>query len=168
MFGDTIICREITKADLPAVLRLYGQPKFDDGDVLTLNVAEQIYARMISYPDYKIYVATHADSIVGTFALLIMDNLGHMGTPSAILEDVAVDPAWQNLGIGKLMMKYALELCAEKGCYKAVLSSNLKRDRAHAFYESLGFERHGYSYRIGISEVTRLTDSATVRPIEPK
>ena len=35
-----------------------------------------------------------------------------------------------------------------KGCYKLVLSSNAKRERAHAFYESLGFERHGYSFRI--------------------
>jgi hypothetical protein len=48
------------------------------------------------------------------------------------------------------MMKYALRICGEKGCYKAALSSNLKRERAHAFYESLDFERHGYSYRIGI------------------
>lgn len=71
-----------------------------------------------------------------------------------------------NLGVDKLMMKYALELCAEKGCHKAVLSSNLKRDRAHAFYESLGFERHGYSYRIGTSKATRLADSAKVCPIE--
>lgn len=39
-------------------------------------------------------------------------------------------------------------LAHKKGCYKAALSSNLKRERAHAFYESLGFERHGYSFRI--------------------
>jgi GNAT superfamily N-acetyltransferase len=47
-----------------------------------------------------------------------------------------------------MMMQHALELCREKDCYKAVLSSNLKRERSHAFYESLGFERHGYSYRV--------------------
>ncbi len=83
-----------------------------------------------------------------TFALLVMDNLGHLGAPSAIIEDVAVDPRWQGHGIGKKMMEHALELYREKGCYKAVLSSNLKRERAQAFYESLGFERHGYSYRV--------------------
>ncbi len=27
------------------------------------------------------------------------------------------------------------------------LSANMKRAKAHAFYESLGFERHGYSFR---------------------
>ena len=50
--------------------------------------------------------------------------------------------------VGKALMRHVLQLCGEKGCYKAVLSSNLKRQRAHAFYESLGFERHGYSYRV--------------------
>lgn len=45
-------------------------------------------------------------------------------------------------------MEKALEICLEKGCYKATLSSNLKRGRAHAFYKSLGFEIHGYSLQI--------------------
>lgn len=33
------------------------------------------------------------------------------------------------------------------GCYKVVFSSNLKREGAHAFDESLNFEHHGYSFR---------------------
>ena len=47
------------------------------------------------------------------------------------------------------MMRFALDRCRAKGCYKLALSSNAKRERAHAFYESLGFERHGYSFRVG-------------------
>jgi GNAT superfamily N-acetyltransferase len=58
---------------------------------------------------------------------------------SAIIEDVVVDPIFQGRGIGKMMMKYALDLASQEGCFKAVLSSNLKRHRSHAFYESLGF-----------------------------
>ena len=80
-----------------------------------------------------------------------MDNLAHLGTPSAVIEDVPVDPALQGRGIGREMMQFALELAAANGCYKATLSSNLKRGRAHSFYESLGFERHGYSFRIDVA-----------------
>jgi len=47
-------------------------------------------------------------------------------------------------------MQYAIERAYEYGCYKAVLSSNLKRKKAHAFYDSLGFERHGYSFRVDL------------------
>jgi GNAT superfamily N-acetyltransferase len=90
--------------------------------------------------------------IVGTFALLIMDNLGHFGVPSAVIEDVAVAPGWHGRGVGKTMMRYALTVAGTAGCYKAMLSANLKREQAHLFYDSLGFERHGYSFRVTTQE----------------
>lgn len=140
--------RPALASDLPAVLRLYARPAIDDGDVLPLADAQRIWERMASYPNYKSYVAVQGERVVGTFALLIMDNLGHLGAPSAVVEDVAVAPACQGHGIGKAMMRHAIILAAESGCYKLALSSNLKREKAHAFYDALDFERHGYSFRI--------------------
>jgi ribosomal protein S18 acetylase RimI-like enzyme len=140
--------REATEADLPAVLALYAQPQIDDGEVLDLEDAREIHARFALYPDYALYVVEERGEIVGSFALLIMDNLGHLGAPSGVVEDVVVAPSRQGRGIGKQMMAFAIERCHERGCYKLALSSNLKRERAHEFYESLGFERHGYSFRI--------------------
>lgn len=145
--NETVSCRVATQADLAEILRLYAQPDLD-GKALSLPEAERLFERIEQYPDYKLYVAEREGRIVGTFALLIMPNLGHWGTPSGVIEDVAVDPACQGQGIGRIMMQHALQVCGEKGCYKAALSSNLRRKRAHAFYESLGFERHGYSYRM--------------------
>jgi GNAT superfamily N-acetyltransferase len=145
-----VFCREASKEDLPYVIGLYSQPDLDNGKVLSLTDAERIFERMARYPDYKIYVAAFEERIVGTFALLIMDNLSHMGAPSAVIEAVAVDPEWQARGVGKRMMHYTIEVAVEKSCYKTVLSSNLKRERAHAFYESLGFKRHGYSFRVDV------------------
>jgi len=148
--SDSLSFRAASKADLPDVLRLYAQPDLDDGQMLSVADAERIFERMSQYPNYKLYVAVAAKRVVGTFALLIMDNLAHLGTPSAVIEDVAIDPALQGRGIGREMMRYALDLAGANGCYKATLSSNLKRGRAHSFYESLGFERHGYSFRIAV------------------
>jgi GNAT superfamily N-acetyltransferase len=91
--------------------------------------------------------------IVGTFALLIMDNLGHLGAPSAIVEDVMVAPAAQGHGIGQAMMEFARRKGIEKRCYKLVLSSNAKRERAHKFYEQLGYERYGYCFRLDLEGV---------------
>ncbi len=148
--NDAIICRRAAKTDLPEVLNVYAQPDLDDGARLSLPEAERLFERMERYPDYHLHVAVWEGKIIGTFAMLIMDNLGHLGAPSAIIEDVAVDPKYQGQGVGKTMMEYAFRICKEKGCYKATLSSNMKRERAHAFYESLGFERHGYSFRLEI------------------
>ena len=145
--------RPAVKADLPAVLQLYAQPEFDNGSVLSLAQAEALFERMQGYPDYHLYVTEMDGQIVGAFALLIMDNLGHLGAPSGVVEDVAVDPACQGQGIGTAMMRWAIDYCRNKGCYKLALSSNLKRGRTHAFYESLGFERHGYSFLIRLGEL---------------
>jgi len=153
-----ISCREATKSDLPGILRLYAQPELDDGNVLAINDAEMIFQRIRSYRNYKLFVAVREGAVVGTFALLIMDNLGHRGAPSAIIEDLVVDHLCQGQGIGKDMVAFALQQATQTGCYKAMLSSNLKREHAHRFYESLGFERHGYSYRINIQQDTKAVD----------
>lgn len=148
---SALTIRPATEADLPAVLGLYAQPGMDDGAMLPLNEAKALFARFARYPDYVLYVAEHAGAVVGTFALLVMDNLGHMGAPSAIVEDVVVDPDRQGLGIGAQMMRFAMAQAAAKGCYKLVLSSNAKRVRAHEFYENLGFRRHGVSMHVDLT-----------------
>jgi len=150
---DTLIIRDADRHDLPGVLALYAQPDLDDGIILPLHDAERIFARFARYPDYTLYVAEQDGRIVGSFALLIMDNLGHLGAPSAIIEDVVVGPVLHGRGIGRAMMRFAMTRANEKHCYKLVLSSNAKRERAHKFYEQIGFERHGYSFRIMFDEV---------------
>ena len=148
--ADAIHIRAAATADLPGVLALYAQPGMDDGRVLPIQDAEHIFARFARYPDYTLYVAEADRQIVGSFALLIMDNLGHLGAHSAIVEDVVVDPALHGNGVDQTMMRFAMARAREKRCYKLVLSSNAKRERAHAFYESLGFERHGFSFRVAV------------------
>ena len=146
--------RPATDADLPAVLSLDAQPDLDDGCVLPIIDARRLFARFKQYPDYTLYVADRGGLIVGSFALLVMDNLGHLGRPSAVVEDVAVAPATQGRGVGRAMMDFARHKSAEKGCYKLTLSSNARRERAHAFYESLGFERYGYCFRLDLAPVS--------------
>lgn len=119
-----------------------------DGASTSLQTARATFAEARRMPGYTLYVAESGGNVVGTFVLLIMPNIGHCATPSALLDNVAVAPAQQGQGIGRAMMRFALQTCAQAGCYKVTLSSNLHRDDAHAFYDKLGFERHGYSFRI--------------------
>ncbi|WP_342748417.1 GNAT family N-acetyltransferase [Solemya velesiana gill symbiont] len=104
-----IQCRRANKQDIPEILSLYAQPDLDDGRMLSTSEADDIFNRMAAYPGYAIYVAEADNGIVGTFALLIMDNLAHLGAPSAVIEDVAVAPELQGQGIGRKMMTFALE-----------------------------------------------------------
>jgi GNAT superfamily N-acetyltransferase len=148
MTEPRLTIREAANADLPAVLTLYAQPDLDNGKVLSTADAEALYAQFARYPHYKLFVAEQNGRIVGSYAFLFMHNLGHLGAPSAIVEDVVVDPKSQGSGLGQAMMRHAVEKARALGCYKLMLSSNAKRERAHVFYEQLGFDRHGYSFRI--------------------
>ena len=103
---------------------------------------------MKQYPDYKIYVAKINDRIVGTFSLLIIDNIVHLGQRSGLVESFVVHSDYRSKGIGKVMMEFALKKCKEANCYKMCLSSNKVRERAHKFYEKLDFKKHGYSFLI--------------------
>jgi len=147
---DQLLIRKATTTDLPAVLILYAQKDIDNGDVLSLEEAKTAFSKFGLYPNYSLYVAEIADKVVGTFELLIMDNLAHKGKPSGIVEDVVVDAEYQSQGVGRQMMEYAIDVCRKNGCYKMALSSSLKRESTHQFYENLGFEKHGFSFLIEI------------------
>lgn len=144
----TLDKRQALPADIPAVLALYAQPDFDNEKVLDSDAAQQVFAQFVRYPNYRLFVAIKDSAVVGSYALLIMHNLAHCGTPSAIAEDVVVAPASQGQGIGRQMMAHALSEARRAGCYKLALSSNRKRTQSHAFYESLGFDQHGLSFVI--------------------
>jgi GNAT superfamily N-acetyltransferase len=148
VMDDLLSLRVATRHDLPRILDLYARAL--DGKALAVADAERLFERIRSYPDYQLYLAEYGDRLAGTFALLIMDNLGECGTPSGIVEDVVVEPEVQRHGVGRAMMEHAMAICRQKGCYKMMLSSNLARSGAHAFYESLGFEKHGYSFRVDL------------------
>jgi len=140
-----LIIRKATLDDVKNILNIYAEA-LDNGKVITVEKAQEIFLKQQQYPDYQVFVAVHEQQTVGTFALLIMENMAHNGTPSAVVEDVGILPSMQGKGIGKLMMEFALKYSKEKGCYKMSLSSNLRREKAHQFYESLGFNKHGFSF----------------------
>lgn len=155
MMSREITIRQATSDDLAEIMQLYAQPQYDDGSVLDTESATSIFERTNQYPFYKFFVARDASDVLGVYSLLVMDNLGHLGSKSAIVEGVAVAPQAQGEGVGAAMMKHAVQIARECGCYKLVLSSNLKRKGAHAFYERLGFRQHGVSYVVDFAaEVT--------------
>ena len=144
--------RTAEKDDLEKILELYKGLTEDPDDKITLEEAEEKFNKLRTYPEYKIYVAEYGNEIAGTFALLIMDNLAHRGEPSSIVEDVVIKKGLQGKGLGKEMMKFAMEISRQEGCYKMVLSSHLRRESAHNFYESLGFEKHGFSFVVNLTK----------------
>ena len=143
---EKVTIRVATQRDLPELLELYRQLDPEGSPVFPLAEAENIFETINKYPDYQVYVARRHGKTLGTFALLIVDNLAHLGSRYGIVEDVVVTADCRGMGIGRQMMRFAMQKCHAAGCYKLVLSSNKKRVDAHRFYKKLGFRQHGYSF----------------------
>ena len=147
-----VIIREDGESDWPSILPLYGQLGMDEGSILTLEQARTRFRRLERHPDYKLCAAAMEGGIQGVMALLIMDNLGHRGAPSALVEDVVVRRDRRGRGIGREMLRFAVNRARDKGCCKLALSCNKERKEAHRFYEYLGFKQHGYSFIVEFTD----------------
>ena len=145
---DEITIREAMEEDIPVVLDLYSAAGIGGGDNFNPAEGRLHFAELRRYPSLRVFIALINQTIIGTYELLIMDNMAKRGRRSGVVEDVAVHPEHQGQGVGRAMMEHALEQCRLANCYKITLSSNLNREAAHRFYDSLGFEKHGYSFRI--------------------
>jgi GNAT superfamily N-acetyltransferase len=143
-----VTIREAVESDLPGVLRAYREAGIDGGVSFTADEAREHFVCLRAYPSYRVFVALAGGLMAGTYALIVLDNLAKRGAKAGVVEDVAVLPAFQGQGVGRAMMAHAMEECRRTGCYKMTLSSGLAREGAHRFYDALGFERHGYSFRI--------------------
>ena len=56
------------------------------------------------------------------------------------IKRLVVDEEYRGKGIGKNIIRKAIELSKNENCYKVILQSGMKRERAHTFYEKLGFD----------------------------
>ncbi|QTN23758.1 GNAT family N-acetyltransferase [Rhizobacter sp. AJA081-3] len=143
-----LLIRPALPADLPQVLALCRQLDLPGEPALSDRQAQAHFEALTAGDRHRIYVAEQQGQVVGTFALNFVGGLAHSARDSGIVEDVVVAPLLRGTGVGKKMMDFAMRECAARGCYKLVLSSHLQRDRAHSFYEGLGFRKHGFSFLI--------------------
>jgi ribosomal protein S18 acetylase RimI-like enzyme len=58
----------------------------------------------------------------------------------SIIEDVVVDEQRRGRGIGKALVRYAIELARQAGASGVSLTSNPQREAANRLYQSMGFE----------------------------
>ena len=85
----------------------------------------------------RLYLAKEGDHIHGMLSLVVF------GIPTgtkAWVEDVVVDDGARGKGVGKSLMRHAMEQAKKLGAKAVDLTSRPSREAANKLYQSLGFE----------------------------
>ena len=122
--------RPCTTHDRAGVIALWERVFPDDPPH---NASAKVFDAKLAMHDDMLFVATDADSIVGT-AMAGYD--GHRGW----LYTVAVSPGHRRCGIGTALVRHAASALRTVGCIKVNLQIRATNTAVRRFYESLGFE----------------------------
>jgi GNAT superfamily N-acetyltransferase len=128
----------LTENELSSLLELYKQLIPND-DLTTDAVSKSVWENMKKH-DIKHFVARENGKLIASCCLYILPNLTRGGRPIGFIEYVIVNARHKRKGIGKNIMKNAIDYAKEQNCYKAVLQSGNNRTEAHEFYEAIGFD----------------------------
>ncbi|MEM8760501.1 MAG: GNAT family N-acetyltransferase [Pseudomonadota bacterium] len=134
--------REATAADLPEITALLaddglGRNREEPGD----PVYAAAFARMQAQPGNIVLVATGPDgALLGCLQLTIIHGLSRRGMTRAQIEGVRIAASARGAGLGRQLMEAAIARARMAGCGLVQLTSDKRREDAHRFYNSLGFE----------------------------
>ena len=96
--------------------------------------------------DTDILLCAEADGrIIGFSACAVVNNLWQAGRIGYVYAMV-VDEERRGFGIGTGLMRSVLEAARALGLKRVELDSGFPREKAHAFYTGLGFEKRAYLF----------------------
>jgi GNAT superfamily N-acetyltransferase len=141
--------RLATEKDIPRILELYKQLSFNPEEYRAppLKDCRKVFKETAKVPGYSLLVAEENGEVIGTTVLSIVPGFAHGTRSFAVVEYVVVDEKKRSQGVGKVLMEYCKKLAKEAGCYKIMLTSDKRRERAHRFYNSAGFEASAEGFR---------------------
>lgn len=95
---------------------------------------------------HNVYLVAEADEeVIGYIACHGQILLHHMNWVYEIHE-LYVDAAYRGKGLGKVLLTQLEAVLAKEEYDTLEVASNLKRERAHAFYRDNGFEQSHYKF----------------------
>lgn len=109
-------------------------------------MSEQIKIDKISDKGFKFELLKQGEKVARARLYVLHNDLHKM--PFGFMEDVFVKEDFRGQGYGTRIVKALIEKAKTEKCYKLIGNSRLSKEKVHHFYEKLGFERHGYEFRM--------------------
>lgn len=126
---------------------------------VVFNLLNELYDNKIQYPvfikkykaclnDSNFYgiVAEENDRVVGVLIARLINRLVKE-KDRLFIDDFIVNKNFRSKGIGKLLLKDAIDYAIKKDCETVELTSYITNENAHRFYENNGFVKKHYEFK---------------------
>ncbi|MFI0794163.1 GNAT family N-acetyltransferase [Micromonospora rubida] len=136
-----VIFREAVRADLPAVIALLADDMLGKARDFTEvdEPYERAFADISADPRNHLVVADEDGALVGCMQITYIPGLGRHGAERSLIEAVRVRSDRRGQGLGREMMRWAIDQAERRGCALVQLTTDKSRTDAHRFYRTLGF-----------------------------
>lgn len=124
--------------DAEALDRLYRELHPAD-PIHEIEHLHAVLLEVLASPYFEVIVAEKGGEVVSTCYLNVIPNLTYGAVPYALLENVVTLASCRRQGIGRKLVRHALERAWQRGCYKVMLLTGSQREAVHDFYRSCGF-----------------------------
>jgi ribosomal protein S18 acetylase RimI-like enzyme len=133
--------RAAEEIDAPALAELMTQLGYRTS---AKEMRERLCA-IFRHQDFTTFVAVEEDEVCGMIGLSASVGYEH-DDPTGRIMALVVDERMRGRGIGRALLAAAEDFFAREKIARVVLTSRFAREKAHAFYESLGYARTGLRF----------------------
>lgn len=131
--------RAIRSDELPGLLALYRHLHPTDPELSATPDVEKLWQAICADSRLHYLGAEVSGDLVSTCTLTVIPNLTRSARPYGVVENVVTHPDFRRQGIATSLLRFALQIAWDEGCYKVMLLTGRKDPATLRFYEKAGF-----------------------------
>lgn len=139
----SVTIRRAAAEDFEQVYPLFGQ--LWQGKILDRDALFRVFERGALSDSDVLLCAVSDNKVVGFCAYAVVNNLWQEGQIAYVYAMVVDEPV-RGQGIGSQLIREVIAGSKHRGLKRVELDSAFPREKAHAFYEMLGFEKRAFLF----------------------
>ncbi|MBT4790546.1 MAG: GNAT family N-acetyltransferase [Halobacteriovoraceae bacterium] len=140
--------RKASSGDLTEVIHLLTDDDFGKTREGSSESYKAVFEELLSNEYFDVFVMERDEEIIGCYQMMYLPHLSFAGTKRAQVESVRIKSSLRGQGLGRKLMKHAIQTAQEASCGIFQLTSNKERIEANEFYCELGLNPTHYGYKL--------------------